>query len=33
VEGWAQWTEDLSLVIASRVSLEAIDRLLASNKP
>ena len=33
VEGWGQWAEDLSSVVASCMSREAIDRLLDSNKP
>jgi hypothetical protein len=33
VEGWAQWAEDLTSVIATCMSEEAIERLLGSNKP
>lgn len=32
VEGWTQWAEDLTSVIASCMSSEAIDRLLTSNR-
>ena len=32
VEGWAQWAEDIASVVASCVTSEAIERLLASNR-